>query len=59
MGNYWKELGFACLMIPAPILISEKKIENGVRDVYINKVEICGVNTSKLKVLKEKEKIEC
>ena len=45
-------------MMPAPILISEKKIENGVRDVYINKVEICGVNTSKLKVLKEKEKIE-
>ncbi len=44
--------------MPAPILISEKKIENGVRDVYINKVEICGVNTSKLKVLKEKEKIE-
>ena len=40
------------------MLISEKKIENGVRDVYINKVEICGVNTSKLKVLKEKEKIE-
>ena len=58
MGNYWKELRFACLMMPAPILISEKKIENGVRDVYINKVEICGVNTSKLKVLKEKEKIE-
>ena len=58
MGNYWKELGFACLIIPAPILISEKKTENGVRDVYINKVEICGVNTSKLKVLKEKEKIE-
>ncbi|MBE6905667.1 RNA polymerase sporulation sigma factor SigG [Marasmitruncus massiliensis] len=26
--------------------------------MYINKVEICGVNTSKLKVLKEKEKIE-
>lgn len=46
------------MIIPAPILISEKKIENGVRDVYINKVEICGVNTSKLKVLKEKEKIE-
>lgn len=45
-------------MMPTPILISEKKIENGVRDVYINKVEICGVNTSKLKVLKEKEKIE-
>ena len=28
------------------------------RDLYINKVEICGVNTSKLTVLKEKEKIE-
>ena len=32
------------------------------RDVYkrqqYNKVEICGVNTSKLKVLTEKEKIE-
>ncbi len=26
--------------------------------MYINKVEICGVNTSKLTVLKEKEKIE-
>ena len=26
--------------------------------MYINKVEICGVNTSKLKVLKEKEKME-
>lgn len=26
--------------------------------MYINKVEICGVNTSKLPVLKEKEKIE-
>ncbi len=26
--------------------------------MYINKVEICGVNTSKLKVLKEKEKLE-
>lgn len=26
--------------------------------MYLNKVEICGVNTSKLKVLKEKEKIE-
>lgn len=26
--------------------------------MYTNKVEICGVNTSKLKVLKEKEKIE-
>ena len=26
--------------------------------MYINKVEICGVNTSKLKVLKEKDKIE-
>ena len=26
--------------------------------VYCNKVEICGVNTSKLPVLKEKEKIE-
>ncbi len=26
--------------------------------VYINKVEICGVNTAKLKVLKEKEKME-
>lgn len=26
--------------------------------MYANKVEICGVNTSKLKVLKEKEKIE-
>lgn len=26
--------------------------------MYINKVSICGVNTSKLKVLKEKEKIE-
>ncbi len=27
--------------------------------MYINKVEICGVNTSKIKVLKEKEKIDC
>ena len=26
--------------------------------MLINKVEICGVNTSKLKVLKEKEKME-
>lgn len=26
--------------------------------LYYNKVEICGINTSKLKVLKEKEKIE-
>jgi len=29
-----------------------------VARLYINKVEICGVNTSKLKVLKEKEKME-
>ena len=26
--------------------------------MYYNKVEICGINTSKLTVLKEKEKIE-
>lgn len=26
--------------------------------MYLNKVEICGINTSKLKVLKEKEKTE-
>ena len=26
--------------------------------MYINKVEICGINTSSLKVLKEKEKME-
>ena len=32
--------------------------EKGMVAVYTNKVEICGVNTSKLKVLKEKEKIE-
>ena len=25
--------------------------------MYINKVEICGINTSELKVLKEKEKV--
>ena len=26
--------------------------------MYVNKVEICGINTSSLKVLKEKEKME-
>ena len=31
---------------------------SGVRNVYYNKVEICGINTAKLTVLKEKEKIE-
>ena len=30
----------------------------GCGNVYYNKVEICGINTSKLPVLKEKEKIE-
>jgi RNA polymerase sporulation-specific sigma factor len=30
----------------------------GRADVLLNKVEICGVNTAKLKVLKEKEKME-
>ena len=37
------------------VMISKAK---GRADVLINKVEICGVNTAKLKVLKEKEKNE-
>ena len=35
-----------------------EKLLSGVNFMYYNKVEICGVDTSKLKVLKESEKME-
>lgn len=39
------------------VLQKNNSMERGA-SVYYNKVEICGINTSKLPVLKEKEKIE-
>lgn len=45
-------------MISPPYGNTEKSTVMGGCEVQFNKVEICGVNTSKLKVLTEKEKME-
>lgn len=39
-----------------PRLLSDKQLGSGY--VYCNKVEICGVNTAKLPVMKEEQKVE-
>lgn len=52
-----KNLVSESLRILAPILISENVSEVGIA-VNFNKVEICGVDTSKLPVISEKEKLE-
>lgn len=38
-------------------ILKHKQSLSGVLDLYYNKVEICGIDTSKLKLLSEKEKI--
>ena len=38
-------------------ILKHKQSLSGVLDLYYNKVEICGIDTSKLKLLNEKEKI--
>ncbi len=55
-----KKMTQACRKIGTLVfnfIISAKNILGGIF-LYYNKVEICGVNTSKLKVLKEAEKIK-
>ncbi len=45
---------FSCLVHT----FTEGMVKGDEGNLYVNKVEICGVNTSKLPVLKEKEKME-